>query len=230
MTPILIWKRNNAAKCEYCKEIIKGPGLVDVRVDNHERTCPKNPKAPLWVKRQESLIRAIAKRPNKTEEEGQVYYADWSNCLKEIERYNKSERAGNLSTKQAARLRKAVLDGHMWSKYAVRARSEGKAVKSKSEWLSEQESKNNSTKVPAGWTFGGGGKDLANWKGQFTENVLNVFGNPPDQSKPWGQGGGAWTYNNLNITDAKGNPHKSVTFFVQNGAVVGVGLPSTQEH
>lgn len=113
--------------------------------------------------------------------------------------------------------------------YTVKARSEGKEVKSESEWKSEQESKNNSAKVPVGWTFWGGGKDLANWKGQSTENVLNVFGNPPDQAKPWGQGGGAWTYNNLNITDAKGNPHKSVTFFVQNGAVVGVGLPSTQE-
>ena len=113
--------------------------------------------------------------------------------------------------------------------YTVKARSEDKAVKSESEWKSEQESKNNSAKVPVGWTFLGGGKDLANWKGQSTENVLNVFGNPPDQAKPWGQGGGAWTYNNLNITDAKGNPHKSVTFFVQNGAVVGVGLPSTQE-
>jgi hypothetical protein len=230
MTPILIWKRNNAAKCEYCKEIIKGPGLVDVRVDNHERTCPKNPKAPLWVKQLERQRRAIAKRPYTTEEEKQVWYADLSNCLKEIEPYNEAESAGILSTKEADRLRKAATSYHMYSRYAVRARSEGKAVKSESEWTSEQESKNNSAKVPAGWTFGGGGKDLANWKGQSTENVLNVFGNPPDQAKPWGQGGGAWTYNNLNITDAKGNPHKSVTFFVQNGAVVGVGLPSTQEH
>ena len=40
----------------------------------------------------------------------------------------------------------------------------------------------------------------------------------------FGDGGGAWTYNNLNITDAQGNPHKSVTFFIRNGAVVDIKL------
>ena len=144
MTPILIWKRNNAAKCEYCKEIIKGPGLVDVRVDNHERTCPKNPKAPPKLPRPRRPYQLISKR----------------------------------------------------------------------------------------WTFGHGvAKNLVNWKGKSTEKVLSDFGNPPDQVKPWGQGGEAWTYSRGHaIQDAKRNWHKSVTFFVQNGAVVGVGLPSTQEH
>ena len=75
------------------------------------------------------------------------------------------------------------------------------------------------------WTFGGGGKDLTKWKGQPIRSVIGVFGQPdPSQAKPFGDGGGAWTYNNLNITDAQGNPHKSVTFFIQNGAVVDVKL------
>ena len=75
------------------------------------------------------------------------------------------------------------------------------------------------------WTFGGGDKDLSKWKGQPIRSVIGVFGQPdPSQAKPFGNGGGAWTYNNLNITDAQGNPHKSVTFFIQNGAVVDVKL------
>ena len=75
------------------------------------------------------------------------------------------------------------------------------------------------------WTYGGGGKDLAKWKGQPIRSVIGVFGQPdPSKAKPFGNGGGAWTYNNLNITDAQGNPHKSVTFFIQNGAVVDVKL------
>ena len=76
------------------------------------------------------------------------------------------------------------------------------------------------------WTFGGKGKDLTRWKGQPARNVLSVFGNPPDQAKPWGQGGGAWTYYNLDIVDGQGKLHKSVTFFVLNGAVVEVKLPN----
>ena len=76
------------------------------------------------------------------------------------------------------------------------------------------------------WTFGGGGKDLTKWKGQSAGNVLGVFGNPPNQAKPWGQGGGAWTYNNLNITDAEGNSHQAITFFIQDGRVVDVKLPA----
>ena len=75
------------------------------------------------------------------------------------------------------------------------------------------------------WTFGGGDKDLTKWKGQPIRSVIGVFGQPdPSQAKPFGNGGGAWTYNNLNITDAQGNPHKSVTFFIQNGAVVDIKL------
>ena len=77
------------------------------------------------------------------------------------------------------------------------------------------------------WTYGGGGKDLAKWKGQPIRSVIGVFGQPdPSQAKPFGNGGGAWIYNNLNITDAQGNPHKSVTFFIQNGAVVDIKLPT----
>ena len=75
------------------------------------------------------------------------------------------------------------------------------------------------------WTYGGGGKDLTKWKGQPIRSVIGVFGQPdPSKAKPFGNGGGAWTYNNLNITDAQGNPHKSVTFFIQNGAVVDIKL------
>ena len=82
-----------------------------------------------------------------------------------------------------------------------------------------------STGKRAEWTFGGGGKDLVRWKGQPAQNVLGVFGNP-DQGKPWGQGGGAWTYKKMKITDAQGSPHKSVTFFIQNGQVVDIKLPA----
>lgn len=82
-----------------------------------------------------------------------------------------------------------------------------------------------STGQRAEWTFGGGGKDLTRWKGQPAQNVIGVFGNP-DQGKPWGQGGGAWTYKKMKITDAQGSPHKSVTFFIQNGQVVDIKLPS----
>jgi len=82
-----------------------------------------------------------------------------------------------------------------------------------------------STGQRAEWTFGGGGKDLTRWKGQSAQNVLGVFGNP-DQGKPWGQGGGAWTYKKMKITDAQGSPHKSVTFFIQNGQVVDIKLPT----
>jgi len=79
------------------------------------------------------------------------------------------------------------------------------------------------------WTYGGGGKDLTKWKGQPIRSVIGVFGQPdPSQAKPFGNGGGAWTYNNLNITDAQGNPHKSVTFFIQNGAVVDIKLQILQ--
>ena len=75
------------------------------------------------------------------------------------------------------------------------------------------------------WTFGGGGKDLANWKGKVrSQQVLSLFGNP-DEGKPWGQGGGAWTYRKLKITDAQGNPHSSVTFYMQKGQVVDIKLP-----
>ena len=76
------------------------------------------------------------------------------------------------------------------------------------------------------WTYGVGRKDLSNWKGKVnSQQVLYIFGNP-DEGKPWGQGGGAWTYKKMKITDAEGKPHKSVTFFIQNGQVVDIKLPT----
>ena len=75
------------------------------------------------------------------------------------------------------------------------------------------------------WSFGGAKKNLQGWKGQPASNVIAIFGNP-DKGAPWGQGGGAWTYQKMKITDAQGNPHNSVTFFIQNGQVVDIKLPS----
>ncbi len=86
-------------------------------------------------------------------------------------------------------------------------------------------SQSSSTGQRTDWTFGGGGKDLTRWKGQSARNVLGVFGNP-DKGEPWGQGGGAWTYQKMNITDVEGKPHKSVTFFIQNGQVMDIKLPT----
>ena len=76
----------------------------------------------------------------------------------------------------------------------------------------------------AEWTFGGTKKNLQMWKGQPAKNVIGVFGNP-DKGAPWGQGGGAWTYQKMKITDAQGNPHSSVTFYMQKGQVVDIKLP-----
>lgn len=76
----------------------------------------------------------------------------------------------------------------------------------------------------AEWTFGGAKKNLQMWKGQPAKNVIGVFGNP-DKGAPWGQGGGAWTYQKMKITDAQGNPHSSVTFYMQKGQVVDIKLP-----
>ena len=76
----------------------------------------------------------------------------------------------------------------------------------------------------AEWTFGGAKKNLQMWKGQPAKNVIGVFGNP-DKGVPWGQGGGAWTYQKMKITDAQGNLHSSVTFYMQKGQVVNIKLP-----
>jgi len=57
------------------------------------------------------------------------------------------------------------------------------------------------------------------------QQVLFLFGNP-DKGEPWGQGGGAWTYNKMKIKDKAGKSYKSVTFYIQNGAVVDVKLPA----
>ncbi len=76
------------------------------------------------------------------------------------------------------------------------------------------------------WTFGSGQRDLSKWKGKVTnQQVLFLFGNP-DKGEPWGQGGGAWTYNKMKIKDKAGKSYKSVTFYIQNGAVVDVKLPA----
>ena len=75
------------------------------------------------------------------------------------------------------------------------------------------------------WTYGGAQKNLQGWKGQPAKNVVAIFGNP-DKGAPWGQNGGAWTYKKMKITDAEGKPHKSVTFFIQNGQVVDIKLPT----
>ncbi len=102
--------------------------------------------------------------------------------------------------------------------------SAGGAVKGKGKGKGGGYSQSSSTGKRVEWTFGGGGKDLTGWKGQSAQNVRGVFGNP-DQGKPWGQGGGAWTYKKMKITDTQGSRHKSVTFFIQNGQVVDIKLP-----
>jgi len=75
------------------------------------------------------------------------------------------------------------------------------------------------------WTFGGEKRNLQAWKGQSAKNVLGVFGDP-DKGTPWGQNGGAWTYEKMKIIDVEGKPYKSVTFFIQNGQVMDIKLPS----
>ena len=54
---------------------------------------------------------------------------------------------------------------------------------------------------------------------------MYLFGQP-DDAKPWGQGGGAWTYNKMKIKDAAGKSHRSIIFYMQNGMVVDVKLPA----
>ena len=71
------------------------------------------------------------------------------------------------------------------------------------------------------WTFGAGGRDIAAWKGQSAQSVWDVFGKPAI-AKPYGQGGGAWTFTGMDITDAQGKKHTSVTFIMFNGAVATV--------
>ncbi|MDP7010667.1 MAG: hypothetical protein QF685_04750 [Verrucomicrobiota bacterium] len=73
------------------------------------------------------------------------------------------------------------------------------------------------------WTFGAGGRDIAAWKGQSAQSVVNAFGKP-DIAKPYGQDGGAWTYTGMNITDVQGKQHAAVTFIILNGAVAEVQL------
>ena len=76
------------------------------------------------------------------------------------------------------------------------------------------------------WTFGSGQRDLSKWKGKGTHQQVIQFFGKPDDAKPWRQGGGAWTYNNMKIKDVAGKSHASVTFYMKNGVVVDVKLPT----
>ena len=69
-------------------------------------------------------------------------------------------------------------------------------------------------------------KHKVNKKGKGNQQQLMYLFGQPDDAKPWGQGGGAWTYKKMKITDAAGKPHRSITFYMQNGMVVDVKLPA----
>ncbi|MDP6904051.1 MAG: hypothetical protein QF406_06360 [Verrucomicrobiota bacterium] len=73
------------------------------------------------------------------------------------------------------------------------------------------------------WTYGAGGRDLVGWKGLTMQQVHQSFGNPDLREDT--PAGGEWQYNNMNITDAQGKPHQTVTFvYMVNGMVVDVLL------
>ena len=73
------------------------------------------------------------------------------------------------------------------------------------------------------WTYGAGGRDLVGWKGRTMQQVYQSFGNPNSRQET--STGGEWQYNNMNITDAAGNPHQTVTFvYMVNGMVGNVLL------
>ena len=73
------------------------------------------------------------------------------------------------------------------------------------------------------WTYGAGGRDLVGWKGRTMQQVYQSFGNPDSRQET--STGGEWQYNNMNITDAAGNPHQTVTFvYMVNGMVGNVLL------
>jgi len=74
------------------------------------------------------------------------------------------------------------------------------------------------------WTFGGQQRNLQQWKGQSAANVITLFGQPNPANARAVPGGGEWTYTNLKITDAQGNPHTAITFVVLNGVVSDIRL------
>ena len=74
------------------------------------------------------------------------------------------------------------------------------------------------------WTFGGQQRNLQAWKGQSAANVIGLFGQPNPANARAVPGGGEWTFTNLKITDAQGNPHTAITFVVLNGVVSDVRL------
>ena len=74
------------------------------------------------------------------------------------------------------------------------------------------------------WTFGGQQRNLQQWKGQSAANVITLFGQPNPANARAVPGGGEWTYTNLKITDAEGNPHTAITFVVLNGVVSDIRL------
>ena len=76
------------------------------------------------------------------------------------------------------------------------------------------------------WTFGGQQRNLQQWKGQSAANVITLFGQPNPANARAVPGGGEWTYTNLKITDAQGNPHTAITFVVLNGVVSDIRLPA----
>ena len=76
------------------------------------------------------------------------------------------------------------------------------------------------------WTFGGQQRNLQQWKGQSAANVITLFGQPNPANARAVPGGGEWTYTNLKITDAEGNPHTAITFVVLNGVVSDIRLPA----
>ena len=76
------------------------------------------------------------------------------------------------------------------------------------------------------WTFGGQQRNLQQWKGQSAANVITLFGQPNPANARAVPGGGEWTYTNLKITDAQGDPHTAITFVVLNGVVSDIRLPA----
>jgi len=74
------------------------------------------------------------------------------------------------------------------------------------------------------WSFGGQQRNLQQWKGQSAANVIALFGQPNPANARAVPGGGEWTYTNLKITDAEGNPHTAITFVVLNGVVSDIRL------
>jgi len=97
----------------------------------------------------------------------------------------------------------------------------GKGKKGKGQSQGRPQAGYPARKMP--WTHGAGGRDLVGWKGRTMQQVHQSFGNPDLREDT--PAGGEWQYNNMNITDAQGKPHQTVTFvYMVNGMVVDVLL------